>query len=1053
MSEQEDQTSLSQDKNEDEAILTPLRTHYLKKTLINLQFHNELTGLTQLSPNPAISPFSYLGEPFTPPPKDAPVLDFPFMRYIFRQFVLTFPFLAAVPKSFFPQKVQPFLSSFLTRNLSTSSPFDEEAERTEQATREKILSRIQKQFGLLLASALKLKEQEELVRLTQKDLDRLETLAKRRNRRVAKLRDSFDVNIVSIRTVIDKGRVRSKLHEEFLIRTRRSNRPDIFVSRRYGDFRTLAEELRKAYPDSLVPPPPAKDRSTVAAPLASPSPTQSFGSVSADHHEPENLSRTATIDSVYSNEVPSAVSSAARLAREKNRLTLRSYLHTLLSSSTFASSDVLRSFLTAGPTRLSSSEMEDAHRREEADQIREEGRKRFAKELAAKVDCLRDAIKNVKGEVLEQNGLRHVFAIIKSNPDVSNLPRDFKAVLEWGRISLASTIFGHFVAADSASQSLATLKRVHGLMPYFMLKGILKISNPVSMIRGVLELFLAQPFGGRSLLQRMFTSSLAEEVKALQEDIEAVRDKVEDPILCEKVRLFVYAPTEIQTMLKADAEGEKLPLLTIILRSSEDPILSRAQLQRVFRAHRAHAEYKRHQETLNDSDDDDGPQDDDAWLYEDLHVLGKLYSRLREREQLMELIFEGTTADLLKDIITIFYSPLAQVYKAASIADSLGDLQNFINDLIKTVEYAEGMSSSQQDPASNVKMFIDLVQRHEQSFYYFVHKVHSKGAGLFDGLLRWIELFINFVREGLGQPISLEFLLPHTGPERINILREVDAVALYHYRLKVAHESKVRRRFEQGEASNNGTTTADEDDEATQVLIDDVARDFSFGELVHADADDFSVEDSSEEDSEESETDGTDESDSDGSEEGQSARVMSASSPVTQRMPTTAPLLLHHQKTRASMDGPPQPPPKEVNRRRALSLRSTKSSSGMRQGRGSGEKIPPVPPLPPKDHPLQFAASAVPPLPSKHAPPQPDIRHGYANPKSHASLQPDASPPRKVSKKKQAPDIKFPDLKFIPELLPLFIEMVSAALSHLVQVSNQTCCVRRDRDYDLVQYR
>jgi hypothetical protein len=43
----------------------------------------------------------------------------------------------------------------------------------------------------------------------------------------------------------------------------------------------------------------------------------------------------------------------------------------------------------------------------------------------------------------------------------------------------------------------------------------------------------------------------------------------------------------------------------------------------------------------------------------------------------------------LKDIITIFYAPLAQVYRAASIADSLGDLQSFINDLIKTVEQVE----------------------------------------------------------------------------------------------------------------------------------------------------------------------------------------------------------------------------------------------------------------------------------------------------------------------------------------------------------------------------
>lgn len=63
-------------------------------------------------------------------------------------------------------------------------------------------------------------------------------------------------------------------------------------------------------------------------------------------------------------------------------------------------------------------------------------------------------------------------------------------------------MFQHFIAADNASESLAGLKRVHGLMPYFMLKAALKISNPMAMIRGVLDLFLATPFGGRSLLQR-----------------------------------------------------------------------------------------------------------------------------------------------------------------------------------------------------------------------------------------------------------------------------------------------------------------------------------------------------------------------------------------------------------------------------------------------------------------------------------------------------------------------------------------------------------------------
>jgi hypothetical protein len=49
---------------------------------------------------------------------------------------------------------------------------------------------------------------------------------------------------------------------------------------------------------------------------------------------------------------------------------------------------------------------------------------------------------------------------------------------------LAATIFQLFVASDTASDTLAALKRIHGLMPYFVLKGILRISNPMAMIRG-----------------------------------------------------------------------------------------------------------------------------------------------------------------------------------------------------------------------------------------------------------------------------------------------------------------------------------------------------------------------------------------------------------------------------------------------------------------------------------------------------------------------------------------------------------------------------------------
>lgn len=45
-------------------------------------------------------------------------------------------------------------------------------------------------------------------------------------------------------------------------------------------------------------------------------------------------------------------------------------------------------------------------------------------------------------------------------------------------------------------------------------------------------------------------------MRALEGDIEAVKAKVDDPMMCEKVKVFVNAPKEIQAIYKADAGTE-----------------------------------------------------------------------------------------------------------------------------------------------------------------------------------------------------------------------------------------------------------------------------------------------------------------------------------------------------------------------------------------------------------------------------------------------------------------------------------------------------------------
>lgn len=234
--------------------LTPLRAHYEKRELVALQLAEELNSLGYID-----DPLALLGPPFNPPkprPADAPPLpDLIFLRFIFNAFVRTFPFLQKAPSTFYTAKLQPFVTSFLTRNISTTEDRDEETKRR------RLAGKLEKHLGLIISSAVKLADndgEEEVIRVTSEGAvtasvnnDLIpQTTAPNREKVLPPLPPGatplkdFEVNVATIRNVTVKGRIRSKTHEEFVILVKRKGRPDVYVSRRYGDFTKLAEKVR-----------------------------------------------------------------------------------------------------------------------------------------------------------------------------------------------------------------------------------------------------------------------------------------------------------------------------------------------------------------------------------------------------------------------------------------------------------------------------------------------------------------------------------------------------------------------------------------------------------------------------------------------------------------------------------------------------------------------------------------------------------------------------------------------------------------------------------------
>ena len=334
-----------------------------------------------------------------------------------------------------------------------------------------------------------------------------------------------------------------------------------------------------------------------------------------------------------------------------------------------------------------------------------------------------------------------------------------------------------------------------------------------------------------------------------------------------------------------------------------------------------------------------------------------------------------------------------------------------------------------------MQAFIDLVQRHEQAFYSFVHNVHSKGEGLFKDLMHWIEAFLTVIRESLGEPISLEFLLPHSGVERDQIMCEIDRVALYHYKLKVLYEEKLRRRFVRAQSNSYHS---DAEDEAAQELLDNiVAVELNFGDLVSGAAIDLAAQVTDEESSSEeytsSEEDTDSEADSSSSQDGK--MLTPKKSPMSP--PVQPPHKQHLQNNRipveqrgATIDSSKEP----VRRHRSLSLKSVRSfiSFNNNARRSQDRPPPPVPPMPLLPAMVRSAdvAHFKPPLQKQHplspmSEPEPDTQPPVpikASTQQQIWVQPQQNgKQRSVGRE----TLKSPELHFIPQLLPVFVEMVS----------------------------
>lgn len=829
------------------SVLTGKQEHYLKRQLIAQQTQWEVQ---ELSHPTALQRF---GAPFRSDagevlPEDS---ELPLLRYIFVRHVRNFPFLNhAKEKEFWQDKLQVFLESFANKHISSSEDRLEETKRAKLAIKASKLVELMMVSGIPTASGY-----EERIRFSE-----MEVVDRGANEQglVANVPqghtiNGWDVNVAGVRIVREKRHVRHHAHAEFLLRVKRGDEPEIYVARRFGEFSKMHKKLRLELPGKVLPPLPRKNKAHSYYSGDTDSDDESLNSVSMSELNPpatdntgseassgggfrgylaswtgggsssrhaRNQSRSsaagtasprASIDSGARlagspTRTPAATEQPHVLFREEQRVSLRAFLRGFLSNDAIANSTAMYDFLTHAPISLTAEEQTDIDKRNTMDQKRLEEQRRFFEVARARAAELDVHMEKFRRKVIERDGLRDLFAEIKRKDKLADLEPEYKKFAEWLRIEVAATLYHLFLAEDNSPELFAQAKRIHSLVPYGALKQVIRFTNPAAVMSSVLDIFMAQPLGAKSLLQRIFGLALGDGIRSIQKSIDALTAKIDDPVFCETIRNYTDADEEVKRHVRGEAMQDKTDLLIKVLQSEDvQPELAPEQVGRAFNA------YVAWDNAVENVDDE---MRAGAELYAQLKQLLKLHTRQRDKKMMLEMVEEPNTLRLFRDLFTIFYEPLVRVYKSANVYNSVSDFARFADDAIATIEKAQRQDVS-ADPNQTVQSFIDLCERHEQDLYKFVHEVHLHDNGLFDKLMTWIEGILDFLRNGPRSGGKLDMNALFLGAVEQGVVdgeaavREINSLIKWQMARKRWHQDKTRQKMASGGGAAAGPGSTD----------------------------------------------------------------------------------------------------------------------------------------------------------------------------------------------------------------------------------------------------
>ncbi|RMZ74959.1 hypothetical protein DV737_g5583, partial [Chaetothyriales sp. CBS 132003] len=294
-----------------------------------------------------------------------------------------------------------------------------------------------------------------------------------------------------------------------------------------------------------------------------------------------------------------------------------------------------------------------------------------------------------------------------------------KAFHEFVLVNLASFLHFTLVLSPKGQYLLKLIESANRLIPYMLIRQTLKISNVATMVNAMLKIVLAKMSvtgvtnwigltrskdDGMNLLQYIITTVLYLDIRELEGRAAKIK---RDPAK--------LSNEQLQTIkdygLKAQAEQEKLrqescdesiPIVTTILRSSSVPY------------------------NLTDF------QQSQALEYLSLNLA------IRDRREIIRCLchtYPDRLTTAIRQVVDAYDSNIRSLYNAVNLSDSLGDLEAFIQDILKVAKIqVDGRGAS---TVPTVADFVTVNRRHGYSLHKFLHQICKNSPEITSLYMAW----------------------------------------------------------------------------------------------------------------------------------------------------------------------------------------------------------------------------------------------------------------------------------------------------------------------------